>query len=46
MASVVTGGEDGNGLKVEKISNFFHVLNCKLCLGKFAENIMVKVCSP
>ena len=30
LLSVVTDGEDGNGLKLEKISQFFQVL--KLCL--------------
>ena len=33
--SVVTDGDDGNGLKLEKISQFFHVL--KLCLEKLAK---------
>ena len=28
LSSVVTGGEDGNGLKLEKIGHFFQVLNC------------------
>ena len=38
LSSVVTGGEDGNGLKLEKISQFFQVL--KLCLEKIASKLL------
>ena len=30
LSSVVTGGEDGNGLKLEQISHFFKFSSCVL----------------
>ena len=38
LSSVVTGDEDGNRLKLEKISQFFQVL--KLCLEKIASKFL------
>ena len=39
-ASVITDGEDGNGLKLEDISQLFSSSQLKLCLEKIAKNIM------